>query len=444
MIWQLISITELVLFIMVAITVLYLTVFAIASLFYSKFEAPRTRRQARMLVVMPMYRADDIFQNTIDALERQDYDRRKFDIVAVSHSNRPLTNMKLAQHQLFQLIMPLDSPYSDVRSWQYAIEHCPPLRIYDVIVILEAGETIPNDYLSDINEAYQLGSRAIQTHRSTQQLDTPRAIMAATFEDINSSIFRMGHVALGMASGLLGSGMAFDFRWFKDNIGKLEEGADLKDFEALVLQDRKYVDFLDDTFFYNKPAQFRGGIHTTERSGWMYSQWRAFRRHARMMPSALFHHNYDLADKIFQWMLMPRVVMMAIIGIMCILTPMFYWSMSLKWIITAFWVMFIYAVATPDYLINRKWELAFAHAPKLMVQTLFYALPAGWITVFVRNHKDEWQDDIKQRADRLAQQGGKIFQQGGKIVQQGGKMAQQGAQMIKSADKYADKKEEEA
>ena len=416
MIWSIISITEMLLFVMVAYTVLYLTVFAIASLFYSKFEAPRSRRKARFLVLIPAHAADDMYEDTLKSLESQDYDRKNYDLLVVSHQNRPLTNMKLAQHNLSLQIMPDDMDYTDVSSWQFGIQHCPALRLYDMVVILEAGETVETSYLSDINEAYQLGAKAIQTHRSTHQLDTPRAIMAATFEDINSSIFRMGHVAMGMASGLLGSGMAFEYRWFKDNIGKLAPMSDLKDFEAMVLQDGKYVDFLDDTFFYNKPIQFRGGIHTNERSGWMYSQWRALRRHIRKLPTALFQHNYDLADKILQWTLMPRVVMMAIIGLMCLITPLLYWSMSLKWLITGFWVLFIFAVATPDYLINRRWELAYLHAPWLMLQTLFYALPSGWLLVFARNHKDEWQDDVKKHTNKLKQQGEHLVQQGSKLL----------------------------
>ncbi|MBO4906341.1 MAG: glycosyltransferase [Bacteroidaceae bacterium] len=440
MIWYIVSITDLILFIMVAFTVLYFTVFAFASLFYSKFEAPRSRRSARFLVVVSARMADEIIFNTIEALNKQTYDHKNFDIVVVSYGNTSLTNMKLAQHRLHLLIMNKDAEFSDVLAWQHAIQHCPPLRIYDMVVILEGGETMDATYLQDINEAFQLGSKAIQTHRSTRQLDTPRAIMAATFEDINSCIFRMGHVALGMASGLLGSGMAFDFRWFKEHIMQLPEGSDLKDFEAAVLQDRKYVDFLDDTFFYNKPIQFRGGIRTTERSGWMYAQWSALRRHIRQLPMALLHHNYDFADKIIQWMLMPRVVMMAIIAIMSVITPLFWWSMAIKWIVTGFWIVFIFAVATPDYLINRKWEKAYRHAPMLMVQTLFFALPAGWIAIFVRNHKDEWQDDMKRHTDRLVQQGGKLVQQGGKIVQQGGKLVQQASKLVQN--EATDRKEE--
>ena len=402
MIWQIISIIDLLLFIMVGYTVLYFTVFGFASLFYSKFKAPGSRRRARFLVLVPCFNADDYFQQTLDALEAQQYDRRMFDILVVSSHNKPITNMKLAQHNLALHIMPNDETYNDVRSWQFGIEHAQALRIYDMVVIIEADETMEDTYLSEINEAAQLGAKAIQTHRTYASRNTPTEIMLATFEEINSSIFRMGHVALGLSSGLIGSGMAFEYRWFRENIGRLPLGSDLKSFEAMVLSAGKYIDFLDDTRFYSKPRSKQDSSKVIDRSGWMYAQWDALRSHLKDLPKALIRHNIDLVDKIMQWMLMPRIAMMAIIVVMCVVTPFFWWSMSLKWLITGAWIMLVFAIATPDYLIDRQWEKAFIYAPRLMLKTLFYVLPSGWVLTFTRNHKDEWAEDLRQRGEQIS------------------------------------------
>ena len=385
---------------MVGITVLYFTVFAFASLFYSKFQAPGTRKTARFVILMPCYHADDTFEDTLKSIAAQQYDRRAFDIIVVSCGNKPITNMKLAQHDLALHIMP-DEAYTDVRSWQFGIQRCAPLKLYDLVLIIEAGETMEPTYLSEINEAYQLGAKAIQTHRTYRERTTPMEIMIATFEEINSSIFRMGHVALGLSSGLLGSGMAFEYKWFKENIMSLPEGSDLKAFEAMVLNAGKYVDFIDDTRFFSKPQQQKKGLQIVDRSKWMYAQWHALRTHIRQVPHAIFTRNADLFDKIFQWTLMPRIVMMSIITLMCLITPLLWWSMTLKWLITGFWIILVYAIATPDYLITREWERAYIYLPLLMVKALFYALPSGWALTFTRNHKDEWADDLRQHRENI-------------------------------------------
>ena len=417
MFWYIISINDLIIFVLVAITVTYMTFFAVASLFYQKFRAPHSNRKGRFLVIIPAYHCDDIYHQTFEALEQQDYDHRNFDILVVSSGNKPITNMRLAQYNVTLQIMPEDS-YTDVKAWQYGIQHAPALRIYDMAVIVEAGETIEPSYLSEINNAYQLGSRAIQTHRLNKNRTTPSAIMASTFEDINSTVFRMGHVAVGLSSGLLGSGMAFDYKWFRKNVVTLPEDSDLKAFEVLVLENQIYIDFLDETFFYSKPSGHLDGIHTSQRTGWMYAQWHAFRSNVKKLPLAIIHHNYDLVDKIIQWAIMPRVVMMSIITLMCLITPLFWWSMTIKWIITGLWFMFVCAIATPDYLVDRAFEKAFIHAPIMMAKSLFYALPSGWLVVFARNHHEEWKEEVLEQTERLKEQTSETLKKGIELTRQ--------------------------
>ena len=55
----------------------------------------------------------------------------------------------------------------------------------------------------------------------------------AAFEEINNSIFRRGHVALGLSSAISSSGMAFDFNWFKKNIMSAKTSYDEKELELL-------------------------------------------------------------------------------------------------------------------------------------------------------------------------------------------------------------------
>ena len=427
---------------MVSVTVLYFTVFAFASLFYSKFQAPNTRKTARFLIVVPCFKADDLFDRTLQAIYSQHYDSRSVDILVVSSGNKPITNMKLAQHNLALHIMP-EAEYTDVRSWQFAMQNCPPLRIYDLVLIVEAGETFGPAYLLEINEAFQLGSKAIQTHRTYRKRETTSEIMHATFEEINSSIFRMGHVALGFSSGLLGSGMAFEYRWFRDNIGRLPQGSDLKAFEAMVFESRKYVYFLDETRFFSKPQTDEGTSRVLDRSSWMYAQWHALRTHLHLIPRALVTHNTDLVDKIFQWSLMPRIVMMSIISLMCLITPWFWWSMAVKWFLSGVWIVFVYAIATPDYLVNREWEKAYLFAPLLMLKAFFYALPSGWALVFTRKHKDEWRNDLIEQHGKLKEQGEKLLERGGQLVGRGGQIAEDILSHFQLGD-TTDAKEEQA
>ena len=49
-----------------------------------------------------------------------------------------------------------------------------------------------------------------------KNLNTGMAYLDAISEEINNSIFRLGHVNLGMSAALIGSGMAFEYPLFYD------------------------------------------------------------------------------------------------------------------------------------------------------------------------------------------------------------------------------------
>lgn len=56
--------------------------------------------------------------------------------------------------------------------------------------------------------------QVVQTHRVAKNLNTNMAYLDAISEEINNSIFRLGHVNLGMSAALIGSGMAFEYSLF--------------------------------------------------------------------------------------------------------------------------------------------------------------------------------------------------------------------------------------
>ena len=67
---------------------------------------------------------------------------------------------------------------------------------------------------------------------------------------------------------------------------------------------------------------------------------------------------------------MPRMLLMGIIVVMSIIMPFIYMSLAVKWWIAFAVVMLVFAIATPDYLVNKKWEHAFIKAPFIMLASL--------------------------------------------------------------------------
>lgn len=69
--------------------------------------------------------------------------------------------------------------------------------------------------MSDINDLFANPDvEAVQTHRIAKNMNNDMALLDAVSEEINNTIFRLGHAKLGLSAALIGSGMAFRYDLF--------------------------------------------------------------------------------------------------------------------------------------------------------------------------------------------------------------------------------------
>ena len=367
--WKILFIVDGVLFALMAFTSLYLAVYAIASLFARRPNIPKTKRLNRFIVLIPAYKSDAVVERTVRSILGQTYPQRLFDVVVISDHQSEMTNFRLAQHPI-TLLTPNFKNSSKSKSLQFAINNLPQFKIYDIVVVLDADNIVLPEFLEELNAAYEYaGTKAIQVHRLSKNRDTSSAILDATFEEINNSIFRLGHVAIGMPSAIAGSGMAFDFNWFKDNITKISEALDDKELEALLLRQRIYIDYFDHILVFDEKTRSSSDFNR-QRNRWVFTQFHSVIRNIRHLPHAIVNKQYDLIDKILQWLLVPRTIMMSVIILMSIVLSPIYLTLAIKWWVLAAFILFIFAVATPDYLVDNRWGRSFFIAPIIMFMSI--------------------------------------------------------------------------
>ena len=360
--WDILIWIDLLLFIMVAATVLYLGIFAIAALIHRHHESIRSKKQNRIVVLVPSYKQDAVIEQTVISILSQAYPQRMFDVVVISDHQDEMTNMRLAQYPI-TLLTPNFEESTKAKSLQYAILNLPEFKIYDIALILDADNIVEQDFLAKVNDAFETAAtKAIQLHRISRNRDTAAARLGATFEEINNAIFRRGHINLGLSSALSGSGVAYDFEWFKTNVMKARIAGEDKELEALLLRQEIFIDYFDEIYVYGEKKRTTAKLNQ-QRGRWMAEQFHNVIRNIHYLPGALFRKQYDLADKIIQWMLVPRTTMMIIIFIMSVILPFLYMRLVIKWWILGAIALFIFALATPDYLVNEIWEKTYLRSP---------------------------------------------------------------------------------
>lgn len=376
-IWWILYIVDFGLFVPVALTAVYLLVFALCSLFRHETHVNKSKRANRFIVLITAYRADKHVMETVNSVLGQTYAQRNFDIVVISDHEGELVNMRLAQLPI-TLLTPNFVHSSKLKSLQYAMLNLPQFKIYDAVIILNASDIVEPEFLEQVNDAYDsAGTKVIQTHRLARNRNVSIARLDAVFEEINNNIFRSGHLSVGLSSALGNSGCVFDFQWFKQNIMKIRTGlGEDKALEALLLREGVYIDYFEDIRVYDLKSTTVKEFNE-QRGRWTYIQLHSLINNIRYLPAALLSRRYDLVDKIVQWMLVPRTIMMGIITVMSLVLPFIYFTLAIKWWVVAALVVFSFSLATPNYAVDKHWDTDFLRAPFISIGALLNIFRAG-------------------------------------------------------------------
>ena len=374
--WDLFTYIDWILFILVALTVLYLGIFAIASLFPRHSQTPKAKNENRFIILIPTYKNGKSVMMTVKSVLGQSYPMRQFDVTVIADREDEMTLFHLAQ-QPITLLTPNYKKSSRVKSLQLAINNLPQFKIYDAVIILEAGDVVESEFLQQMNDAYEsAGTKAIQAHKLSLNRDTVTARLSAVFEEINNSIFRRGHISMGLPAAMHSSGMVFDFEWFKSYLQIAKPSWADKELEALLTRQHIYVDYFDNIFFYNEKARQADDFNRQHRS-WIWAQWKTVIRNIRFLPTAILNRHYDLIDKLLQWILLPRMIMMLVIIMMCIIIPFIYMTAALKWWALFAIIVLIFALATPNYLVDDKWDRTFFMVPVVLLSSILNKFSLG-------------------------------------------------------------------
>ena len=362
---------EYICWILAALAVTYPLIFSLASLGTRKFRYPPARKLRRFAVLFPAYKEDRVIEQVVTSFLSQDYPQDLFDVIVISDHMQDETNVHLCQ----QPIILLKADYKDstkAKALNFAMDSLDASN-YDIVIILDADNVVENNFLHEINNTFEAGVKAVQAHRTAKNRNTDVAILDGLSEEVNNSIFRRGHVRLGLSSALIGSGMAFDYAWFHENIKKVSSAGEDKELEALLLKQRIFIEFLDHVPVYDEKTQGEKGFYN-QRRRWIASQIAQWSRVFRDLPGAIVSLNIDYMDKLLQWLLPPRLILFGGIIMMGCIMQILDWPLAIKW-----WSLFIVmgislCLAIPDQLVDEKFKKSIYKLPILflmMVVNLF-------------------------------------------------------------------------
>jgi cellulose synthase/poly-beta-1,6-N-acetylglucosamine synthase-like glycosyltransferase len=356
MFWHCIHILDIALWLLMAASVVYILFFALVSTLWKKRSseltlyltgkvlAMRKKEHFSYLILYPAYNEDRVIVNSVQKFLAQYYPYNCFHVAVISDHMQPETNEKLAALPI-TLLQPIFEKSSKAKAMQYAMNQIE--GDYDFIVILDADNVVEPHFLEQLNTECAKGYKAIQCHRCAKNNDNDIAVLDGVSEEINNTIFRKAHNRIGLSSALIGSGMCFDYQWFKENVYKLTTAGEDRELEALLLQQKIYIHYEPNIHVFDEKVSNKDNFQK-QRLRWMTAQIQSLFRMLPYIPKAIMTFNLDFIDKTIQQALIPRSMLVVLTFVLALLMTIVSRTWCIKW-----WCLFL-AVCIALYIATPK------------------------------------------------------------------------------------------
>jgi len=377
---KVVEIISLILFIYFAISVLYAFVFSAAGRFGKIKPMSPTGIYRKFAVLLPSYKEDEVILQSAKNALNQTYPKDRYDVVVIADSLKKETVEKLRGFPVTVIEVSFDVS-TKAKSINSALQALP--EIYDYALVLDADNIMDNDFIEKINAVFvRTGVGAIQGHRVAKNLNTNFAILDAISEEVNNHIYRKGHRILGLSSGLIGSGMAFDYAYFKEVMATNHAiGGFDKELELKLLRDNITIEYVEDALVYDEKVE-SAHVFQNQRRRWMSAQLHYFKKYfLQGIWYLLTKNNVNFFDKAFQQFLLPRVLLLGTIGFLTALVIVLQFGFQIVlpaganyWMFILFLNMAAILMAVPDSYYNKRTLTAALSLPKailIMFLTLF-------------------------------------------------------------------------
>ena len=355
---------EYICWILASVAVAYPLIYSLASLGTRKSYYPTANKQHKFAILFPAYKEDRVILPVVESFLQQHYPQELYKVIVISDHMQETTNERLAQLPITLLKANYENS-SKAKALNFAMDHFERDE-FDAVVILDADNIVDTNFLLEINKVFDAGVQAIQAHRTAKNRNTDIAVLDGLSEEVNNSIFRRGHVRLGISSALIGSGMIFNYQWFHDNVKHLVTTGEDKELEVLLLKQRIFIEFLDEVYVYDEKIQGEKGFYN-QRRRWLATQFAQWGRVFKDLPQAILSGNIDYSDKLIQWVLPPRLILFGGIIVMGSIMQIIDWPLALKW-----WALFLImgvtlCLAIPDKLVDDRFKKSINKLPLLFI-----------------------------------------------------------------------------
>lgn len=293
-----------------SLSCLYILVFAVAGHFYKNSKIVATTSQSKIAVLIPAYREDSVIIDVAISALKQNYKSENYDVVVIADKLKASTIEVL---QVLPIVLIEVSFEQSTKAKALNLAMSQLNEAYDYAVVLDADNIMEPDFLAKMDVAFQQGFQVVQGHRKAKNLNTSFAILDAASEEINNHIFRKGHRTLGFSSGLIGSGMGFEYPLFKSMLKTVDAvGGFDKELEFKFAKNKISIEYLENAIVFDEKIQ-KSADFSNQRRRWLSTQFIYLKKYFTTgCKELVFNGNLNFFDKLLQMIVPPRILLLGI------------------------------------------------------------------------------------------------------------------------------------
>jgi cellulose synthase/poly-beta-1,6-N-acetylglucosamine synthase-like glycosyltransferase len=311
--YTIIQVLEWIVFVYLGFAAIYIFIYAFAGIFGYSSNQKSSLNYRKFAVLIPGYKEDNVIVEVAKKATEQSYPKDLFEVIVIADSFQENTLEALRKLPIRVIEVSFEKSTKS-KALNKAMEVIGD--DYDLACVLDADNIMYPDFLDKINKAFDDEFLAVQGHRIAKNLNTNFAVLDAISEEVNNHIFRRGHRTLGLSSALIGSGMAFDYAFFKQIMSEVNAvGGFDKELELRLLQAKHKIEFVDDAYVMDEKVQ-KTEVFENQRKRWLSAQFVYFGRYFFPGLKGLFlKGNIDFADKVYQMVQPPRILLLGLLTI---------------------------------------------------------------------------------------------------------------------------------
>jgi len=369
---------QIILLILLGLATLYILVFSTAGLFYKQQAFTATDKLLKIAVLIPGYQEDEVILEAARSALQQKYPMSLFDVVVIADSFKQDTLDSLRKYpvKVIEVMFDKSTKARALNAAMFSLSEA-----YDVAVVLDADNIMEPGFLTKISAPIAQGYMAVQGHRTAKNTNNSWAILDAVSEEINNHIFRKGHRVLGLSSAIIGSGMAFNYNYFKSLMLTVTAvGGFDKEIELKMLKQGHKIMYLNNAVVYDEKVQ-KAEVFGNQRRRWLSAQFHYFRKD---ILSASLHlitkGNVDYFDKAIQFIQPPRILLLGAVGIFGTLFITVNLLVGNQFLLTGLWIgitsacLLSFSFSIPRSLYNMGTLKALVSLPRGMLTMLISLL----------------------------------------------------------------------